>query len=63
MDSKEAAMDFLPESLQVFLRIIIHGKDVDVKIAAIGQAVMQASRQKILIQCSTSSNTAWCTYA
>ena len=42
-------MDFLPESLQVFLRMIIHGKDVDITIASIGQAIMQASQPKILI--------------
>ena len=49
MDSEEAEMDFLPESLQVFLRTIIHGKDVDIKIPSIGQAIIQASQPKILI--------------
>ena len=35
IDSEEATMDFLHESLQVFLRMIMHGKDVDIKIASI----------------------------
>lgn len=44
-----ANLDFVPKSLQTFLGEIFSGKDTDVKVASIGQAIMQAARPRILI--------------
>lgn len=39
----------LPTSLRVLLTDLFVGKDVQAKIASIGQAVMQAARPRILL--------------
>ena len=44
-----ANLDFVPTSVQLFLRNIFSGKDVDLRVASIGQAIMQAARPRILI--------------
>lgn len=40
---------FLPDSLQLLLRELFVGKELDSKIAAIGQAIMQAVRPRIIL--------------
>ena len=42
-------MDLVPESLQLLLTTVFSGKDVEMKLASIGQAIMQAARLRILI--------------
>ena len=47
--SRTAYLDFEPDSLQLMLTTIFSGKDVDLKMASIGQAIVQAARPRILI--------------
>lgn len=42
-------IDFLPPSLQLFMEKIVTGKDSSIKLAAIGQAIVQACRPKGVI--------------
>ena len=42
-------LDFVNESLRLFLMNIFSGKDTCLKVAAVGQAIMQAARRQILI--------------
>ena len=46
---KEQALSYLPESLCLLLRSIMTGKDIDLKVASIGQAIMQAARPRVII--------------
>ena len=47
--SRKTNMDLVPESLQLLLTTVFSGKDVEMKVASIGQAIMQAARLRILI--------------
>lgn len=47
--SVSANVDFVTKSLQLLLNIIYSGKDCDLRIASIGQAIMQAARPRLLI--------------
>ncbi len=49
MSSTTTALNFIPESLQVLLRTMFVGKNVDVKLASLGQAIMQAIRPRVLL--------------
>ena len=49
MSSVEIAISFLPESLIPLLDTLIVGVDKKLKIAFIGQAIMQAARPRVLI--------------
>ena len=49
MSSAEEGYNFLPESLALFLRVLFSTKDSIVKIASIGQAVVQATRPRVLL--------------
>ena len=49
MASSEAALEYILVCLKTFLKIVFAGKDVDVKIASIGQAIMQAARPGVLM--------------
>lgn len=49
MSAAHEGINFLPPSLQGFLRVLFIGKDIDVKLASIGQAIMQATRPRILL--------------
>ena len=49
IESQEKSYNFLPTSVNVFLEGIIMGKDVDLKRASIGQAIMQAARPRVLL--------------
>ena len=45
----EDIINFLPESLRVLLTGLITGNGVSAKIASIGQAVMQATRPRVIL--------------
>ena len=49
MAEVEKALDFIPDTVKIFLRNMFVGQDVDLKIASIGQAIMQAVRPRVLI--------------
>ena len=49
MSSVEIAISFLPESLILLLDTLIVGVDKKLKIASIGQAIMQVTRPRVLI--------------
>ena len=46
--SGKACLHFLPDTLRVLLEGLFVGKDVHMKIASIGQAIMQAVRPRVL---------------
>ena len=47
--SRKENLKYVPESLQVFLRSLFSEKDSEVKIAAIGQAIVQATRPRLML--------------
>ena len=49
ISSEYANFQYLPESLRVALRSIFSEKNAEVKIASIGQAIIQAARPRIMI--------------
>lgn len=49
ISSAEQNVDILPETLRLLLNELFVGKTCDLKIAAIGQAIMQAARPRVLI--------------
>lgn len=44
MSSTEAAVQFIPQSLLMLLQGLFIGKNIDLKVASIGQSIMQATR-------------------
>ena len=49
ISSIEQNLDFIPITLHVFLRKLFLAKNSNLKIASIGQAIVQASRPRVLI--------------
>ena len=49
MSSVDQALEFIPKLLQIFLKNVLVGKDISLKLASIGQAVIQAASPKALI--------------
>ena len=49
MASSEAPLVYIPDCLKTFLKIVFAGKDVDVKLVSIGQAILQAARPRVLM--------------
>ena len=49
IDSAHQCLQYLPVTLKLLLESIIIGKDSELKIASIGQAIMQAARPRILL--------------
>lgn len=47
--SADKAIEYLPESLKTFLSHLFCGSDVTAKLASVGQAIMQATRPRVLI--------------
>ena len=43
------AEDFLPQTIQLLLRIMFTGKKTNMKLASIGQVLMQATRLRVLL--------------
>ena len=49
MSSTEQALGFIPFHLQLFLRKLFVGKDVNLKLASIGQGIIQAARPRVIL--------------
>ena len=49
MESEEASLNFPPDSLRYFLQEVFKGSDVGIKVASIGQAIMQTTRPRVLL--------------
>lgn len=49
MASVEQAMEFVPDLLRIFLRTILTGKNIDLKLASIGQAIIQGARPRVIL--------------
>ena len=49
IESADDALDYLPDTLQLLLRTMFVGKRNDVKLAAIGQSIVQAIRPRALL--------------
>ena len=49
LTSQEAGIEYLPNTLRVLLEELFAGKKTGVKIASIGQAMMQATRPRVLL--------------
>ncbi len=49
MEDTEDALKFLPSLLLAFLKVLMTGSDTDHKLASIGQAVMQATRPRVML--------------
>ena len=61
MSSVDTALEFVPTVLQTFLRTLFSGKDVSLKLASLGQAIVQATRPRAFY--STTTAWAWCSDA
>ena len=48
-ESQDKCISFLPETLRKLLEVLIVGKGAKMKIASIGQAIMQAARPRVLL--------------
>lgn len=48
MSTVHAATKFLPESLKLLLEMLFVGKGKDLKVCSLGQAIMQATRPRVL---------------
>ena len=49
MSSIEKNLEFIPDLLRLFLRILFVGKDVELQIASVGQAIVQATRPWVIL--------------
>ena len=49
MSSTDMALQFIPKSLLTLLQGLFVGKHTDLKVASIGQAIMQATRPRVLL--------------
>ena len=49
LKSEEASIKYLPDTLRVLLEGLFAGKKAGVKVASIGQAMMQATRPRVLL--------------
>ena len=49
MASHDRAVDFVPDLLKLFLRSLLTGKDINLKLAFIGQAVVQGTRPRVIM--------------
>ena len=47
--NKEANLDYIPNTLRLLLQIMFSGKSKEVKVASIGQAIMQGVRPRALL--------------
>jgi len=48
MSSTDEAISFVPESLCLLLRLLFVGKNTETKVASIGQAILQATRPRVI---------------
>ena len=49
IESEEASLNYLPDSLQILLGKVLTTKGLELKIASIGQAIIQAARPRVLV--------------
>ena len=49
MSSIEQNLEFIPDLLRLFLRVLFVGKDVELQIASVGQAIVQATRPRVIL--------------
>ena len=49
LSSIDENLSFLPDSLHRFLRVLFTGTNVDTKLASVGQAIMQATRPRVIL--------------
>lgn len=49
MSSLQKTLEYVPQSLQLFLHTLFTGKDKDLKVSSLGQAMMQATRPRGLL--------------
>jgi len=49
MSSIEQALKFIPKLLQLFLKTIFVGKHISLKLASVGQAIIQATRPRSIV--------------
>ena len=49
IETEDRCLNFLPDTLKLLLEGILTGKDIGMKLASIGQAIMQAARPRVLI--------------
>ena len=49
LKSEEAGIEYLPDTLRVLLEELFAGKKAGIKVASIGQAMMQATRPRVLL--------------
>ena len=49
VENEERALNYIPKSLQVLLRTMFAGQNIDVKLASIGQCIMQAIRPRAIL--------------
>ena len=46
---QDAILDYVPKTLRILLEKVFAGKDNDLKLASVGQAIMQAARPRVLL--------------
>lgn len=49
MSTIEETLNFVPDLLQIFLRTLFVGKSVNLKLASVGQAIVQAVRPRVIL--------------
>ena len=49
MSSTEKALQFIPQSLRMLLQGLFVGQNTELKVASIGQAIMQSTRPRVLL--------------
>ena len=49
IETEDRCLNFLPDTLKLLLEGILTGKDIGMKLASIGQAIMQAADPRVLI--------------
>ena len=49
LETTEEALKFVPSLLVSFLQVLMTGKDIDLKLTSIGQAIMQACRPRVML--------------
>ena len=49
MSDVEEALKFIPDLLKSFLELLFVGKDIKLKLASVGQAIVQAVRPRVIL--------------
>jgi hypothetical protein len=59
LESQKAGVEFLPDTLKALLEELFSGKKTGVEVASIGQAIVQATRPKVLLAMLTTTFAHW----